>query len=189
MPRRCFLLADKAKLENYRRLFPERIFARFPLVDNPLGTRFIGTSAGYYAVDKNRTCVRAIVPDSKRSVWQAIWKSITISGASLMLLGYGFNGLFAYSHTRFAPSESWFAASMICVFVGVACLSIGQVGWIRILGESGRGRMTAFGFAFPMALASIGYFSAGGDSHGSFPIFFLPLCPLVLVAFILVWLW
>jgi hypothetical protein len=133
--------------------------------------------------------MKTAAPEAKRSAWYSVWKSITITGGSLMLLGYGFNGLFAYSHTPLHPPESWFAVSMTCVLIGVACLSVGQVGWIRLLGESGRARITSFGFAFPMVLAAIGYFSAGGDSHGSFPIFFLPLCPLVLVAFILVWLW
>jgi hypothetical protein len=118
-----------------------------------------------------------------------VWKNITISGGILTLLGYGFNGLFAYSHTPFHPPESWFAASMICVLMGIVCLSIGQVGWIRLLDESGRARITAFGFAFPIALAVIGYSSAGGDSHGSFPIFYLPLFPLIIVASILLWLW
>jgi hypothetical protein len=124
-----------------------------------------------------------------RTPWNTTWKAVTISGGALTLLAYGFNGLFAYRHASFRPPESWFAASMICVLIGIACLLIGQVGWILLLGESGRTRITAFGFAFPIALGFIGYLSAGGDSHGSFPIFFLPLFPLVLVAFILLWLW
>jgi hypothetical protein len=123
------------------------------------------------------------------SVWKAAWKAVTISGGVLTLLGYGFNGLFAYSHTPFHPPVSWLAASMICVLVGIACLSIGQVGWALLLGRLGRGRITAFGFAFPIALAFIGYCSADGDPHGSFSIFYLPLFPLILVAFILVWIW
>lgn len=132
----------------------------------------------------------AIAPESKgRSVWKTAWKAVTISGAVLTLLGYVFNGLFAYSHTLFHPAESWLAASMICVLVGVACLSIGEVSWALLLGKSGRGRITAFGFAFPIALGFIGYLSAGGDPHGSFPIFYLPLYPLILIGFILVWIW
>jgi len=130
----------------------------------------------------------AIVPESKnRSVWKSIWKVVTISGGALTLLGYGFNGL-AYS-TLFHPPRSWFAANVICVLVGIACLSIGQVGWIILLDKAGRARVTAFGFGFPIALALIGNLSAHGDSHGSFPIFFLPLSPLIIVAFILLWLW
>jgi len=120
------------------------------------------------------------------SGWKTVWKDVTISGGVLTLLGYGFNGL-AYS-TRFHPPLSWFGANMICVLVGIACLSIGQVGWIILLDKAGRARITAFGFAFPIALALIGNFSAHGDSHGSFPIFFLPLSPLIFVAFILLWL-
>lgn len=130
----------------------------------------------------------AIVPESKNgSVWKSVWKVVTISGGVLTLLGYGFNGL-AYS-TRFHPPLSWLGANMICVLVGIACLSIGQVGWIILLDKAGRARITVFGFAFPIALALIGNFSAHGDSHGSFPIFFLPLSPLIFVAFILLWLW
>lgn len=130
----------------------------------------------------------AIVPESKNtSVWKSVWKVVTISGGMLTLLGYGFNGL-AYS-TRFHPSLSWFGANMICVLVGIACVSIGQVGWIILLDKPGRARITAFGFAFPIALALIGNLCAHGDSHGSFPIFFLPLSPLIFVAFILLWLW
>jgi hypothetical protein len=132
----------------------------------------------------------ASAPESKKgSVRRTAWKAVTISGGVLTLLGYGFNGLFAYSQAPFHPPVPWFAASMICVLVGIACLSIGQVGWALLLGRSGRGRITAFGFAFPIALAFIGYCSAGGDPHGSFPIFYLPLLPLILVAFILVWIW
>jgi len=122
-----------------------------------------------------------------RSVWKTAWKAIAISGGVLTLFGYGFNGL-VYS-TRFHPPLTWLGANMICVLVGIACLSIGQVNWAVLLEGSGRARMTAFGFAFPITLALIGTFSAHVDSHGSFPIFFLPLCPLILVAFILVWLW
>jgi hypothetical protein len=77
---------------------------------------------------------------------------------------------------------------MIGVLVGIGCLSIGQVGWILLLDEGGRARITAFGFAFPIALALIGTFSAHGD-FGSFPIFILPLFPLIVVAFILLFLW
>lgn len=105
----------------------------------------------------------------------------------LTLLGYGFNSL-AYS-TRFHPPLSWFEANMIAVLVGIGCLSIGQVGWILVLDQGGRARITAFGFAFPIALALIGTFSAHGDSHGSFPIFILPLFPLIVVALILLFLW
>ena len=128
----------------------------------------------------------AIAPESKN---RSVWKGVTISGGVLTLLGYGFNGLFSYSHTPFHPPKSWLSVSMICVLIGIACLSIGQVSWIRLLGKAGRARITAFGFAFPIALAFIGHFSANGDPHGSFPIFYLPLFPLILVAFILVWLW
>lgn len=157
----------------------------------PAACSLFGTLVRYHApMDPEHHVAKPIVPDSEyKSVWQSVWKNITISGSVLTLLGYGFNGLFAYSHTPFNPPESWFAASMICVLIGIACLSIGQVGWIRLLGISGRTRITAFGFAFPIVLALIGYSSADGDPHGSFPIFFLPLCPLILVAFILVWLW
>lgn len=123
------------------------------------------------------------------SLKRLVWKYIVISGGVLTLFGYGFNGFFGYSHTPFHPPESWFAGSMICVLLGIVCLSIGQVGWIRLLHDSGRGRITAFGFAFPTALALIGYSSANGDVHGSFAIFYLPLCPLIIVAFILLWLW
>ncbi len=79
--------------------------------------------------------------------------------------------------------------SMICVLIGIACLSIGQVGWILLLGKAGRARIVAFGFAFPIVLAFIGHLSANGDQFGSFPIFFLPLTPLIVIAFILLWLW
>lgn len=140
-------------------------------------------------MDADHRFVKSVVPEPGKPVWQSVWKSVTISGGSLTFIGYGFNALFAYSHTPFNPPESWFAASTICLFIGVACLSIGQVGWIRLLGESGRARITGFGFAFPIALALIGHFSNSGDSHGSFPVFYLPLCPLVLSAFISVWLW
>lgn len=118
-----------------------------------------------------------------------MWKGVTISGGVLTLLGYVFNGLFAHSHTRFHPTISWIEVSMICVLIGIACLSIGQVGWILLLGKAGRARIVAFGFTFPVALAFIGYLSANSDPHGSFPIFYLPLAPLILVAFILLWLW
>ena len=130
----------------------------------------------------------AISRESKnRSGWKTAWKVVTISGGVLTLIGYGFNCL-AYS-TRFHPSLPWLGANMICVLVGIACLSVGQVGWILFLGNAGRARITAFGFAFPITLALIGNFCARGDSHGSFPIFILPLFPLIPVAFILVWLW
>jgi hypothetical protein len=122
-----------------------------------------------------------------RSRWKTAWKAVTITGGVLTLLGYGFNGV-AYS-TRFHPPMSWLGGNMICVLVGVACLTVGQVGWTLLLDKAGRARITAFGFAFPIALALIGTFSAHGDSHGSFPIFFLPLYPLIPVAFILLWLW
>jgi hypothetical protein len=111
----------------------------------------------------------AIVPESKNTVWKSVWQVVTISGGVLTLLRYGFNGL-AYS-TRFHPPWSWFGANMICVLVGIACLSIGQVGWVILLDKAGRARITAFGFAFPITLALIGHFSAFGDSFGSFPIF------------------
>jgi hypothetical protein len=136
----------------------------------------------------------AIAPQSiNRSVWKSVWKGVTISGGVLTLLGYGFNGLwfnglFVYSHTPFRPPMDTLAISMICVLTGIACLSIGQVGWILFLGKAGRARIVAFGFAFPIALAFIGYCSAG-DQFGSFPIFFLPLTPLILIAFVLLWLW
>jgi hypothetical protein len=132
----------------------------------------------------------AIPPDSKkRSGWKSVWRGVTISGGVLTLLGYGFNGLFLSSRTPLHLPVSCFAVSMICVLIGIACLSIGEVGWALLLGRSGRGRITAFGFAFPVALAFIGYCSPGGHTFGSFPIFYLPLFPLIFVEFILVWIW
>jgi hypothetical protein len=117
----------------------------------------------------------AIAPESKnRSVWKSAWKSVTISGGVLTLLGYGFNGLFAYSHTPFHPPQSWLAVSMICVLIGIACLSIGQVSWILLLGKAGRARITAFGFAFPIALAFIGHFSAMVTLTAVFPFSIYP---------------
>jgi hypothetical protein len=140
-------------------------------------------------VESKDQLAKAVSPESNnRSVWKSVWKCVTIGGAVLTLLGYGFNGLFAYSHTPFHPPMYTLAVNMICVLIGIACLSIGQVGWILLLGKAGRARIVAFGFAFPIVLAFIGYFSAG-DQFGSFPIFFLPLTPLILVAFILLWLW
>ena len=122
-------------------------------------------------------------------MWKSVWKGVTISGGVLTLLGYGFNGLFAYSHTPFHPPMSWLGVSMICLLIGITCLSIGQVCWTILLGKAGRARIVAFGFAFPIALAFIGNLSANGDPYGSFLIFYLPLGPLILVAFILLWLW
>jgi hypothetical protein len=132
----------------------------------------------------------AIGPESKRrSVWKAAWKVATISGGVLTLLFYGFNGLYAYSHLHVRLPQFWLLASLTCVLVGISCLAIGQIGWAILAGESGRARITAFGFAFPVFLAFIGYLSAGDDPHGSFPIFYLPLAPLIVVAVILVWIW
>jgi hypothetical protein len=135
----------------------------------------------------------AIAPESNnKSVWKAAWKALTISGTVLALVGYGSISFAYISRTSISLhlAEPWLAASLICcALAGVACLSIGQVGWALHLGRSGRARITAFGFAFPIAVAIMGSVCADGELNGAFPIFILPMVPLIFVAFILLWLW
>jgi hypothetical protein len=124
------------------------------------------------------------MPESRA---KSAWKGIAACGAGLIVLGLGAIGL------DLAVPSLWntfllvkhIGVVILAIVIGVLSLSIGLIGWAVMIEPSGRARLASFALAFPVAVVLTGYLLARGDMHGSFPLFLLPMAPLLVVALIL----
>jgi len=111
-------------------------------------------------------------------------KLLTIAGACLIIVGIGGGYVDVATRFRFDFISRYFYLFLLALIAGVALSFVGLIGWAKRANARGRSRMAATVFAFPLALAALGYPIDGADIHGPFGLVFvltLPACILALV--------
>lgn len=116
-----------------------------------------------------------------------MWKVIALCSAGLIILGLG-----AIALDLTIPSQlntlllvRHIPLVFLTVLIGVIGFSIGMIGWTALIDGSRRTNLASFALVFPISVILIGYLLARGDMHGTFPLFLLPMAPLIVIDLVL----
>jgi hypothetical protein len=113
-----------------------------------------------------------------------LWQALVITGSILTVVGLGAVGIDFATRGKFSFIAANYGVFGLAILAGVALLLVSLIGWAAVLGKVGRKRIAFFALAAPIVTLFIGFSLGGTNAHGPFPLFLLPIAPLIVAGLV-----